>query len=287
MYLLDKKIEVDDRTQMFEIWPIGDVHFGKVNTRVDRVKDIVRRIASRKNALWFGGGDLLECIKPDDAKRFTVFGLSDDYFRGSPKEIKSKLGDVVGMQLDWAAKTFGPIANKCLGLVIGNHETYIQKRYNQNVHGELCKRLGVPDLTYAAWLRLRFYRGKAGRSFSIFTQHGCHHGRSEAGERSKLGQLRTDWVRADVVLQGNSHQYSIAEPKTDLYVPSRGKMPKEMLEANRWAANWGCWQKSHMVGPSPYEEEKCFPARPGYTVRVLITPFKGANGEIDIVKEKL
>jgi len=190
-----------------------------------------------------------------------------------------KLTDILHQQIERAVSFFKPISNKILGAVEGNHEQTIKRYYNENVQRALCRRLGIEDLTDEALIRLRFaMRNKAtkrgmAKVLIVYIRHGYGSGRSPGAEPTKLSRMLDEWETADICLTGHTHVYHILPPKPVLYIPKAGKLPEELLCRYRWAANWGCWQLSHAVGPSTYASRACYPARPLFTVKITITPF--------------
>lgn len=275
MKLLDWPIELNSRTSEIEIYPLGDIHLGARNCAEKHLRRAVSDIADNPNAYWFGGGDILDCIKPQDIKRFDFKNLPDWIVEGKAIEIKEKLADILNEQKNRAVEILSPIKKKCLGLIEGNHEDSIGRYYNQDIQATLCKELKVENLTDCFMVRLMFGRikGVTNKVLFMFAQHGCCGGRTAGAEPNHLARLQSYWEAADIALRGHSHTYDIRPPKPVLCLPRSGELPRELLCKYRWVANWGCWLKSYAVGASSYDSRQAYPPRPLGTIKITIRPF--------------
>ena len=269
------EIEVKGRAGMVEVRPIGDAHIGKRNCSETLLRKEVSRIAENDNCYWFGGGDLIDCIKPQDIKRFDPDIFPDWMFEGDADSIRDRLSDIVQQQVDRAVEIFKPIAHQCIGLIEGNHEFTNRKFYNHNVQKALCQRLGVENLTDQFILRMVFHLAKSSSvCLFLYARHGYGSGRSAGAEPNKVKNMMTEWPSPDILLTGHTHTPYIAEPQAVLYLPTRGRLPKESLVRYRYGANWGSWLYTGMAGASSYESRACYPPRPMVTNRICITPFR-------------
>jgi len=272
MKLLDKLVLCKGRGDEFEIYPIGDAHIGARSCAEKPLRKIIKDIKDNPNARWLGGGDLYDAIKPQDSKRFDMDVMPDWMLEGDAVNTREKLNDILHQQHLRIVEMLEPIAEKCWGLIEGNHEYSIRKFYNDNIHKALCNRLGVEDLTDEAGIRLRFKRATATTTVKLYIRHGFGGGRTAGAEPNSLARLINEWEDFDVCLTGHSHTFDILPPKPVLGMPSSGSIPSELTQRYRWAANWGCWCYSHSSGPSGYASRACYPARPMLTVKVVIKP---------------
>ena len=273
MRLLDINIPLKHRGDMVSIYPIGDTHIGAFNCAESSLKKVVRQIQADPLARWFGGGDLINCIKPDDF-RHDYKAMPNWIFKGDAETIKDRLANITVQEADRAIEILEPIADKCLGCLEGNHEKILRKRYTQDIQKYLCDGLDVPNLGSATWFRLIF---KLPTNTTIVLVMGARHGygggRSPGAEPKKLFDLLNFWNDCDIVFSGHTHSVETPAPATDLFLPRRGSLPPELMSKYRWGANWGCWLRTHAVGPSTYEEDACYPPRPLMTVKAEIIPF--------------
>ncbi len=275
MKLIEKEIICKSRADVFHIRPIGDVHLGERNCAEKQFRKEVNEIRERPGTFWFGGGDLLGCIKPGDIKRFDMDVMPDWMLEGDATTTREMLNDMLNQQFERLALILEPIASQCLGCIEGNHEYSIRKYHNDNIHQSLCNRLGVPNLTDEFMARLTFKRLRASAVVKIYATHGWGGGRTAGAEPNKLQRMMDEWEDADICFRGHSHTFSNLPPKPVMYIPNAGKLPSELEQRYRFAANWGCFVKSHTVGPSSYVSRACYPARPLLSVIADIKPFSG------------
>lgn len=312
MKLIDKEVICKNRTEPFFLYAVGDIHLGSSNCAESQVRRLIGKINKTKNALWLGGGDYCECIKPSDIKRFDIEGLPDWMLGPDTKQffkdiknviteedaakvlrkykgkVRRNLRDIVSEQRKRLIKLFEPIKDKCLGLLEGNHEEKMRRYHNLDHHGFVCNHLQVEDLTSEALLRLRFKRDKSIRVIKIFACHGHGGGRTAGAEPNHLFRLSSHW-QVDIVLRGHSHTFCINPPLVELGVPNIGELPKECMQFYKRAGNWGCWLKSYAAGPSTYVTRKTYPPRPLSTLEIEILPHAHSHNkgpEIPLISMK-
>lgn len=204
MKLKDVFIDIQSRTQEIEIIPLGDIHDCARNSATKQLKKTVAYIRDNPNTRWFGGGDIVDCIKPSDVKRNDFTNFADWLFLGKPCTIRERLKDIVGQSVEHITDILDPIKDKCLGLIEGNHEYTIRQYHNEDVQSKLCKKLGVDNLTDAVLFRVKFKRqGSQGATVFLAAWHGWGGGRSEGAEPNKLAQMRQVWQNADICLRGH------------------------------------------------------------------------------------
>lgn len=170
-------------------------------------------------------------------------------------------------------KIVQPIQDKCLGLICGNHEAAVEQHYNENIHRQLCNKLGKPDLTDAAFVRLNFRMFRNSQIVIVFICHGQGGGRTPGAEPNKLYRMAAD-KDADILLRGHTHSFCLLPPIPVLSIPHRGQLPDELDAKYKRAGNWGAWLKSYAVGPSTYDSRACYPARSLSTLEIIIEPHK-------------
>jgi hypothetical protein len=273
MKLLDYTINLAGRADEVTIYPLGDVHTGAKNCAEKQLMKVVREIEKNPLARWLGGGDLINAIKPDDLKRFDVKALPNWLFVGDAETIKERLSDIVVQETERITEILEPIKDKCIGLIEGNHERTMRKRYNYNAQKDLCEKLGVVNLYSAAWIRMFFRNRRRTSVMKIGIRHGYGGGRAAGAEPKKLADLLSYWPDCSLVFSGHTHTAEHPDPTVSLYLPNTGALPKELLKRYRWAANWGCWLLTHASGASTYEEDACYPPRPMVVTKAVITPF--------------
>ncbi|MHC4121997.1 MAG: metallophosphoesterase [Planctomycetota bacterium] len=274
MNIIEKKIPLTSKSDRFFLYVIGDVHVGAFNCAESHFRKFVNYIKDKPNSYWIGGGDYTNCITPSDLNRYDVQSLANWIFTGDAMNIKEALLDIARQERLRFCEIVQPIKDKCIGLIMGNHEYSLMKHSHNGHHYIMCDELGVPNLTDAAFIRLRFSNKSSGRSATIIVMiiHGHGGGRTPGAEPNHLARL-TQWAQADLILRGHSHTFRIEPSQPRLYIPHRGALPDELMEKEIFTANWGCWLKSYAIGPSTYDSRANYPSRPLTTLEITIKPY--------------
>jgi len=284
MKAIDYLVNCTSRSDRFELFPIGDPHIGKRNCAEKalskQVNEILRRakMPHRQVAVIFGG-DIVNAIDITDIRRFNIDDLADWFVACDGETTRERLGDMVNQEVNRAVEIFKPLAPYTIGAIYGNHEKELKKRHSIDAHREFCRRMDINDLTNEACIRLRFRRkmhssNKGPTStVNLYIRHGYGSGRTAGAEPNKLARMQAEWEWADICFSGHTHTFQIMPPKPVLYLPNKGKLPPQLLQRYRFAANWGCWLFSHLTGPGNYESDKCYAAKPMMTIKAVIWPF--------------
>ncbi len=200
------------RSDEFTIHAIGDIHYGNAACALDRCKADIEAIRVDPRAFWFGLGDYAEYIGPGD-KRWNAKSVS--------KEIT--IGDLANLGKMLTTKVrdlFAPIKHKCLGLLLGNHETkYMGEKDQENLHAWLCTELGAVNLGYSGFTDVIFKR-QPGRTIRLstlpistgadaytvrfFLHHGAGSANTAGGKMNRLDRFMRDFA-ADVFLIAHVH----------------------------------------------------------------------------------
>jgi hypothetical protein len=273
MRIIDKLIECKSRSDEIEIYPIGDTHIGTRACAEKPLRKLVKAIKDSPKAYVIGGGDWADAVIPSDLKRFDFDTLPDWVLVGGPKDIRQNLNALLSRQCERVTEIFEPVKDKIIGGLEGNHEFQIRKRHSVNLMGAWWNTLGLINLTDEALIRIRFKRGNGSVTVILYLRHGYGAGRTPGVEPNKLQRMLDEWECADICFSGHSHTFTIIPPKPVLEIPRKAKLPEECFCRYRWAANWGCWQYSHAVGPSSYGSRACYPARPMVSCKAVIKPF--------------
>lgn len=277
MEMKHKDVAVSSKADIYYVYPIGDVHIGAFNCAEQHFRQYVEYIKNKENALWFGGGDYCNYITPQDTKRYDVRALADWLFVGSAMTIKEALADIAKQERERFCEIVEPIKDKCLGLLEGNHESFIMRYTNSGHHFVMCDELGVSNLTDCAFIRLNFkINNGCGQTVIIWAMHGFGGGRTPGAEPNHL--LREGQIAdADVILRGHSHSFRIEPSEPHLYVPRKGCFPDECYQREVFKGNWGCWLKSYARGAPTYDSRAAYPVRPLRAMEIKIKPMHNTN----------
>ena len=158
------------------IYYLGDIHEGNCNCRSDLLKKAVKIIKDDPIGYWYGMGDYIDAILHTDSKRFDPATIHPDY----------RLKDLKNLPIIQTKRIYeylAPIKDKCLGLLIGNHEASCSKFNSVDVYKYLielmadknAERINELTLGYVcigAISLSRKSRTQRETSFSIALQHG-------------------------------------------------------------------------------------------------------------------
>ena len=295
MRIVETTIECASRTDRFELFVFGDMHIGKRNCDENAIRKQVSEILRSskmpgRHIRVLLGGDNINAVIPKDIKRFDFNDMADWFVNDEKLDWREMLGDAINQEIRRAISILQPIQHLIIGALHGNHEDAIRKHHNVDVHTRLCDKLEVEDLTDEAFVRLRFKYGATSSTVKVYLRHGYGGGRGAGAEPNKLAALLAEWEDADICFTGHTHSFCIAAPKPVPFIPNRGKLPPKLCIRHRYAANWGCWLLSHIIGPGSYESAACYPSRPMMTIKAVIWPFFHSTQlgrEQDITRPKI
>jgi hypothetical protein len=185
---------------IINIIPIFDVHI--INATFDKklYEKTVKYIETHPDTYWFGGGDFCEFINFKD-KRFAPGELYPDLKVGDLADIYQK---EIDMFKDMTKSILTP--DKCLGLMIGNHENKIAKSGEGDIINNLCKEYNIPYLGYSGYLRLSFTRGRSNtvRKFQIYFHHGWSAPRTQGARVNNLVKMAYSH-ECHIAVTGHAH----------------------------------------------------------------------------------
>ncbi len=207
-------VSYPSRSNWFTLYNLSDLHYGNRACALDILKADIERIRVDPFALWTGGGDYAEYISYRD-RRFDPDTVIEQL---GVKDL-GKLGQVL---TDRVGDLLRPIANQCLGMVFGNHESVYQRaQEQQHLHAELCASLGVPNLGYSGLFDIAFVRnphvkkpslsrhrqpltGYPTETFRVFIHHGAGFAQTPGGKLNRLIQFMHAFD-ADIYMVGHVH----------------------------------------------------------------------------------
>jgi len=205
------------RSDTFRIWNISDCHLLNAGCAEKELDSDIKRILNDPYSFWIGGGDYADYIGYTDGKRFDPDSVPDTM-------LVKNLARLGQYSVEVVRDKFRPIAHKCLGLLIGNHEKEYQRHMQQeNLHGWLCTELGVLNLGYCAFLDVTFHRvtgqddytprimteqedtnSRDTSRFRIFAHHGAGFAQTAGGKLNRLTQFMQAF-EADIYFCGHVH----------------------------------------------------------------------------------
>lgn len=239
MRILKKEFKSKEVT----IVPIGDIHLGTVYTDERLLNAAIRRVLDTDNCYALGMGDYGEFINISD-KRFDPANLSP--------WAKDNVGNIAKATADRTIDSFKELAKKgkLLGMLAGNHEEKIRLKYHFDVQQHICDKLGVPNLSYNAFLQIQLHAsGGTVRNLSIYACHGCKGGSSKAARLKAVEELMSKFD-ADVYLYAHNHARAITSYPT-IYLDKMG----HMKQRNRLLGLTGTYREVYVENSTDYGEK--------------------------------
>lgn len=173
-------------TKQFDLYPLGDWHFGSRQCNEEFIKEVVNQIAENDNAYWCGMGDFME--------NAVVGSKSDVYTQLMPPKE----------QMEYIVKLLTPIKDKGLFLIAGNHESRTHRLVGLTPEEYISYQLGVPFKGYSCFAVFQL-KSKAPNSFSCYFHHNYGGGYTHGGKVNRADALRKITPTADAIFCGHFH----------------------------------------------------------------------------------
>jgi len=248
------------------LYPLGDIHLGAAACDIEDFRRTVSRIKADPNGLWLGLGDYGDLIMPSDP-RWAMSG--HDWKRLGFNNGKPGISNLGVEHRDLILRELQPIADKCIGLLYGNHEHAFSRYYFIDVARYLADQFKVPMLGYTALIRLEVEIPRGPKAhhetwpITIFAEHGATGGGTDGNAINSL-QKRGLEFGADVYLKGHVHKLGITQ-RTEL-----GWGPKELVTRDRIFMLTGTYLKGYSEFEVTYGERKGYsPSEIGGGVVIL------------------
>jgi len=238
-------VELTDETNFYFI---GDIHEGNVNHAEPEFKKAVQIIKDDPNGYWIGLGDYVEAITLDDRKRFNPITIAKKYGIRDLKDLPYK-------QMEVVYSRFQPIEDRCIALLIGNHEESYIKHNHSDIYSRFVE-MFTPrprKMGYVGFLKLKFKRKDGKNLFT--TVVALNHGDGGGGFRegypiNKLWDVFR-WVDADVSIMGHTHRLLEDSKKFTGVTKNDG-----LKKFYRYVGNSGCFLWTYQEGNANYFEHK-------------------------------
>lgn len=252
------------RADTFTIWNLADLHIINAACAMSDIERDVQAIANDPYALWLGGGDYCDFIGYQD-KRFDPDSIADWV---NVSDL-SRLGEVGYRRV---RDLLYPIRDKCLGLLLGNHEKkYMLHREQADRQTWLCTELELPtrgNLGYSALFDVIFVRQPGtkphlqweparGRSrqtqctIRIYAHHGCGFAKTPGGKLKTVLEFLDNFT-ADLYFCGHVHD-RVGKRKPKLGANSDCS---RITEEDRVGLISGGYLKTYAQGTCTYGEQR-------------------------------
>ena len=240
------------------IKPFFDIHKGATACDFKAFKRDLADIDDNTYLLF--GGDTFDSIT-----------VTDPRYRKSGDASLSEA--IIDENIDEMVEVLKPYSDRIIGMMHGNHEDAIVKRYGTDPIGRLCRRLSddkitVQDMGYSGLLRLRLSENKA-RCRTVIARY--HHGwgggsRTQGADLTKYSKDTTHW-QADLFLYGHVHR-----KQTDK-IPRMGLSGDKLISKPKLVCICGTYLRTYTKGKQPtYSEVKGYPPVEIGTLTISIKP---------------
>ena len=184
--------------QPWAIWPIGDIHWGAKGCDRERIDATIERIRCNPRSRWIGMGDYFDMITLKDNR------IDPEALDGTLLDLDD-LNSLADTMVKVGIRAFGPIKEKCIGLLAGNHETKTTAGVSHAVR-RLAEDLNVMYLGYCTLVDILWRHAATGEEHRM--RLGCHHGagsaRTKGGKVNRVEAFTYDFD-ADMLLYGHIH----------------------------------------------------------------------------------
>lgn len=242
----------------FKLWNLSDIHMASAACDEKHVREDIEEIASDPYSFWIGTGDYAEFITHKD-RRFDPNAVAE----WVDLRDLNNIGQVTYRRL---RDLFLPIAEKCLGLGLGNHErTYALGSDGVDRHGWLCTELGVQNLTYSAMKHICFCRfnndvkpgiidkpmdrGQPRHVFKLWCHHGASGAQTKGGKMNRLKKFM-DSFDADIYMMGHVHD----QTGTREVILSTDQAGTKLVQKEKIGVISGGYFKTYAAGVTTYGE---------------------------------
>lgn len=175
---------------------IADVHLGHKNFNKKKLVEVLSWVAENE-ALWFGGGDLIE----NSNKNSIGAGWAEQTML--PQE-----------QIGYMVELLKPIKHLCLGLVNGNHEDRAYRDSGINPSMLIANMLGVQfagDEIFIIVANDKKTTGK-GRAYSIYGAHTKASNKNAGLAFNGMERNIGTWLNCDVICKAHGHDLGLSPP---------------------------------------------------------------------------
>lgn len=237
------------RSTKFEVFPIGDVHYGLNITDEERLDAAIKYIKGHQYARWIGMGELVDLIVPGD-RRY------DNQMLAPWVDTV----DVAKSQYEYTLDKLMPIKDKCWGLLNDNHSETMRLKINRDIYSDLIRELSTNRLGFECFLNVSFIRGEqkahilptgvAVKSKSTTIHFWLHHGWFSGrlmGETALNLERLAKAYDADLYLVAHGHK-GLIMPLTYLTARHAGVHGDRPISMPRWAMMTQHWMDHHKSG---------------------------------------
>jgi predicted phosphodiesterase len=269
MRITERRWAATDVSTTYTVRVLSDIHLGVRACDEALLQRAVDEIRRTPHMYWVGLGDVCDFVGRSDKKRFRASALA-------PWIGVADIDDIAAAQVRKAVEVLGPIADKCLLFLMGNHEEAIAKYQDNDVYGAMRRGLEAQGMAegvatgYAGMLRLVWDFNSRVNTLNVLGHHGYGGGALLGGKALRLARYMADNPDADVVLMGHVHS-ALHTIQTVNRITRLGTL----AQRNRHGVICGTFLRATVEGHGPtYGEVAQYPPSPVAYPDILIKPFR-------------
>lgn len=179
-------VEVPDED--FRIVVMSDLHIGTKSFREDMWLEQLEEL-KKPNTYWISLGDIVEGRVHGDNKMFDIYNTTMP----------------LGEQYHYFFDSVRPYVDKCLGMVMGNHEHSHISRFDINPVKDFCVINKIQYLGYVSIINLVNKKGEC----SILAMHGAGGGAKIGSGMNRMNDYAKHF-HSDITLMGHHHKPGIS-----------------------------------------------------------------------------
>jgi hypothetical protein len=273
-HIIYKEISLFGRSDEIKLAFVGDEHFGAAACDKDALGRTFAEIGDTSNFWWVATGDQFDAIHRLD-NRYELESFDPEIL----KAAKNNIGVFHNEAVDRLATLMRPAAERCIGILDGNHETKLRTRYDIDQTDALLRRLrqhnpGLQRSGYYAVVVLKFTRkGTTGSSrIVIYVHHGVGAPVTKGGRANAALRLRNVMLEADIYACGHYHTADSWPEQTMRIAGDAGNM--RFVQRNQWFMLTPSYFRTYDETSENYACRKAYaPSVLGNVLKFSIRPF--------------
>lgn len=268
MKYLEVRVPYRSKSDIFHIYPLGDLHVGHKNTHLELINRTIDIIAKDKFAHVIGMGDYGNTEIP-----------GDKYFDFDTLDLNYPTPDT---QYEYVRQHLNKIKDKIDILLTGNHDDRMALKHSHNsVKEDIADRLGIPWSYTTAYIRYIFrIVGKnndpkdlnhSGHSWTldVYSHHGyAMEMRKRGSKTNRVLEMANIFPHADLYLMGHLHMAD-ALKETPLRIDAKGKI----TEMVKYYVLTGGFLRGYVENNPSYIERKLLPPQALGSPCIAIRPY--------------
>ena len=261
MKVIEFKTKIKSRSDHIKLIPLGDIHLGAKGCEETILQETIDYIKNTPNTYWLGMGDYCDYIN-----------ISDKRWGDNVADwiTVADLSNLAKVQADKFLEYVYPIRYKCIGLLEGNHEETIRRRYQHSIADYIATEMNVANLSYTTHIRWNIIRKQSHRNIYIYASHGAGGGRYLGAKINRLTGTCIGF-EADIYLMGHVHE-KLVHTIPSLRIYGHGDNMRH-IDNNKYFILTGTFLKTYENNARSYGEKTMYNPTALGVMTIDIKPF--------------